>query len=61
MFRNISGCAISGVFQSQADVFGKLIIDSIAAMHERFNGLGGVLPHMAFIRNIKLLCIPYIL
>lgn len=42
MFRNISGCAISGIFSKSGRYFsGKLITDSIAAMHERSNGLGG--------------------
>lgn len=42
MFRNISGCAISGIFSKSGKRFsGKCIIDSIAVMHERSNGLGG--------------------
>jgi len=42
MFRNISGCAISGIFSKSGRRFsGKLIIDSITTMRERSNGLGG--------------------
>ena len=42
MFRNLSGCAISGIFSKSGKRFsGKPIIDSIASMHERSNGLGG--------------------
>lgn len=42
MFRNISGCAISGIISRSGKRFsGKLIIDSISVMHERSNGLGG--------------------
>ena len=42
MFRNVSGCAISGIFSKSGRRFsGKLIIDSITVMHERSNGLGG--------------------
>ncbi len=41
-FRNISGCAISGIFSKSGRRFsGKLIMDSIATMRERSNGLGG--------------------
>lgn len=41
-FRNLSGCAISGIISKSGRRFsGKLIIDSISAMHERSNGLGG--------------------
>jgi len=42
MFRNLSGCAISGIFSKSGRRFsGKSIIDSIAVMRERSNGLGG--------------------
>jgi glutamate synthase domain-containing protein 1 len=42
MFRNLSGCAISGIFSKSGKRFsGKSIIDSITVMHERSNGLGG--------------------
>jgi glutamate synthase domain-containing protein 1 len=42
MFRNVSGCAVSGIFSKSGRRFsGKLIIDSITVMHERSNGLGG--------------------
>lgn len=42
MFRNLSGCAISGIISRSGKRFsGKSIIDSIAVMHERSNGLGG--------------------
>lgn len=42
MFRNLSGCAISGIFSKSGERFsGRSIIDSIASMHERSNGLGG--------------------
>lgn len=41
-FRNLSGCAISGIFSKSGRRFsGKSIIESIAVMHERSNGLGG--------------------
>ena len=41
-FRNLSGCAISGIFSKSGKRFsGQKIIDSIAVMHERSNGLGG--------------------
>ena len=41
MFRNISGCAISGIFSKSGRRFsGERIINSIAVMHERSNGLG---------------------
>lgn len=42
MFRNLSGCAMSGIFSKSGKRFsGKYIIDSISVMHERSNGLGG--------------------
>ncbi len=42
MFRNPSGCAISGIISTSGRRFsGKIIVDSIAAMRERSNGLGG--------------------
>jgi glutamate synthase domain-containing protein 1 len=42
MFRNLSGCAISGIFSKSGRRFsGKRIIDSISTMRERSNGLGG--------------------
>ena len=42
MFRNPSGCAISGIFSRSGKRFsGKKIIDSISVMHDRSNGLGG--------------------
>jgi len=42
MFRNPSGCAISGIFSKSGKRFsGERIIESIAVMHERSNGLGG--------------------
>jgi len=42
MFRNVSGCAVSGIFSRSGRRFsGKLIIDSITVMRERSNGLGG--------------------
>ena len=42
MFRNPSGCAISGIFSRSGRRFsGKTIIDSISVMRERSNGLGG--------------------
>jgi len=42
MFRNPSGCAISGIFSKSGKRFsGRQIIESIAVMHERSNGLGG--------------------
>ena len=41
-FRNPSGCAISAVFDKTGARFsGKDIIDSIAVMRDRSNGLGG--------------------
>ena len=40
--KDISGCAISGIMDKSGKRFsGKTIIDSIAIMHERSNGLGG--------------------
>ena len=37
-----SGCAISGIFSKDGSgLSGKTIIDSIAVMHDRSNGLGG--------------------
>lgn len=42
MFRNPSGCAISGIFSKSGKRFsGERIINSIAVMRERSNGLGG--------------------
>jgi len=42
MFRNVSGCAISGIISKSGKRFsGQLIIDSVSVMHERSNGLGG--------------------
>jgi len=42
MFRNLSGCAISGIFSKSGRRFsGESIIDSISVMRERSNGLGG--------------------
>ncbi|MDR1628977.1 MAG: hypothetical protein LBS36_02015, partial [Oscillospiraceae bacterium] len=42
MFRNPSGCAISGIFDKSGKRFsGGRIIDSISVMHDRSNGLGG--------------------
>ncbi|MDR1002297.1 MAG: hypothetical protein LBL82_03375 [Oscillospiraceae bacterium] len=42
MFRNPSGCAISGIFSKSGERFtGERIIDSITVMHDRSNGLGG--------------------
>lgn len=41
-FRNLSGCAISGIFSRSGKRFnGEDIIKSIAVMHDRSNGLGG--------------------
>lgn len=41
-FRNLSGCAISGMISKSGRRFsGEKIIDSISVMHERSNGLGG--------------------
>ena len=41
-FRNPSGCAISGVIdRSGKRMSGQCMIDSIATMHDRSNGLGG--------------------
>ena len=41
-YRNLSGCAISGIFSKSGKRFsGQRIIDSIAIMRERSNGLGG--------------------
>ena len=41
-FRNLSGCAISGMISRSGNRFtGESIIDSIAVMHDRSNGLGG--------------------
>jgi glutamate synthase domain-containing protein 1 len=40
--KDISGCALAGIMDQSGKRFsGKAIIDSIAVMHERFNGLGG--------------------
>lgn len=42
MFRNPSGCAVSAIFSRKGERFsGQRIIDSIAVMHDRSNGLGG--------------------
>lgn len=42
IFRNISGCAISGIISKSGKRFsGQRIIDSIKVMHDRSNGLGG--------------------
>jgi glutamate synthase domain-containing protein 1 len=42
MFRNVSGCAISGIISKSGKRFsGQTIVDSVAVMHERSNGLGG--------------------
>lgn len=42
MFRNPSGCAISGMISRSGKRFsGERIIKSISVMHERSNGLGG--------------------
>jgi len=42
MFRNVSGCAITGIFSRRGRRFsGQRIIDSISVMRERSNGLGG--------------------
>ncbi len=41
-FRNLSGCAISGIFSRDGSRFcGDKIVRSIAVMRERSNGLGG--------------------
>lgn len=41
-FRNLSGCAISGMISTTGKRFsGEAIINSIAVMHDRSNGLGG--------------------
>lgn len=41
-FRNLSGCAISGIFSKNGiPVKGDKIIKSIKTMHDRSNGLGG--------------------
>jgi len=41
-FRNLSGCAISGIFSRSGKRFsGERIIESISTMRERSNGLGG--------------------
>lgn len=41
-FRNPSGCAISGIFSRNGErMSGEAIIQSIAVMHDRSNGLGG--------------------
>lgn len=41
-FRNISGCAISGMIHTEGQRFsGERIIKSIGVMHDRSNGLGG--------------------
>ena len=41
-FRNLSGCAVSGMFCKSGKRFtGEDIIKSIAVMHDRSNGLGG--------------------
>jgi len=40
--KDISGCAISGIMSESGERFdGEMIIRSIAAMHDRSNGLGG--------------------
>lgn len=42
MFRNPSGCAVSGIISKSGKRFsGERIIKSISVMHERSNGLGG--------------------
>jgi len=42
LFRNVSGCAISGIFSKSGRRFsGQKIIESISVMRERSNGLGG--------------------
>lgn len=42
MFRNPSGCAISGIISRSGRRFsGERIVKSISVMHERSNGLGG--------------------
>ena len=41
-YRNPSGCAVSAVIdRSGKPMSGRRMIDSIAVMHERSNGLGG--------------------
>ncbi len=41
-YKDISGCAIAGVMSESGELLGgEIIIRSIAAMHERTNGLGG--------------------
>lgn len=41
-FRNLSGCAVSAIFSRKGQRFnGKKIMESIAVMHDRSNGLGG--------------------
>ena len=41
-FRNPSGCAITGVIdRSGARMNGECMIESVAVMHDRSNGLGG--------------------
>lgn len=41
-FRNLSGCAISGMISKTGKRFsGGAVIDSISVMHDRSNGLGG--------------------
>lgn len=42
MFRNPSGCAVSAIFdRSGKPINGRELINSIAVMHDRSNGLGG--------------------
>lgn len=41
-YRNLSGCAISGIFSKEGKrIGGDTIIRSISTMHDRSNGLGG--------------------
>ncbi len=41
-FRNLSGCAIAGIFSRTGERFsGEDIIEAISVMHDRSNGLGG--------------------
>ena len=41
-FRNPSGCAVTGVIdRSGRSMSGQCMIDAIAVMHDRSNGLGG--------------------
>ena len=45
-----SGCAISGIFSKKGKTLnGRSIIESIATMHDRSNGLGGGFARMRFI------------